>query len=63
MIERLRELKKAMTREKYYLLMKIVMEDVSFHRSIGTKFTEDNLINLINNSYMVISRIYYLARK
>lgn len=57
MIERLRELKKAMTREKYYLLMKIVMEDVSFHRSIGTKFTEDNLINLINNSYMVISRI------
>ena len=57
MIERLRELKKAMTREKYYLLMKIVMEDVSFHRSIGTKFTEDNLINMINNSYMVISRI------
>ena len=57
MIERLRELKKAMPREKYYLLMKIVMEDVNFHRSIGTKFTEDNLINLINNSYMVISRI------
>ena len=57
MIERPRELKKAMTREKYYLLMKIDMEDVSFHRSIGTKFTEDNLINLINNSYMVISRI------
>ena len=56
MINRLKELKNLLTQFKYKLLLTIVLEDVRFHKSIGTRFTNQTFINLVNNAFMVVNR-------
>lgn len=56
MINRLKELKNLLTQFKYKLLLTIVLEDVRFHKSIGTRFTCQTFINLVNNAFMVVNR-------
>ena len=56
MINRLKELKNLLTQFKYKLLLTIVLDDVKFHKSIGTRFTYQTFINLVNNAFMVVNR-------
>lgn len=56
MMDRLKELKNLLTQFKYKLLLTIVLEDVRFHKSIGTRFTYQTFINLVNNAFMVVNR-------
>ena len=57
MINRLKELKNLLTQFKYKLLLTIVLEDVKFYKSIGTRFTYQTFINLVNNAFMVVDNI------
>lgn len=53
---KIKELQKELTTFKYNLLISILKDDIKFHRSIGTKFTNETFLNLVDNAYMVIKR-------
>ena len=57
MLKRLREVKSELTEYRYILLINMIIQDIKYHASIGTSFTEQNLIELINNTLMVVKRL------
>lgn len=57
MLKRLREVKSELTEYGYILLVNMVIQDTKYHASIGTSFTEEKLIELINSTLMVVQRL------
>lgn len=57
MLKRLREVKSELTEYRYLLLVNMVIQDIKYHASIGTSFTEEKLIELINSTLMVVQRL------
>ena len=52
MLKRLREIKNELTDYGYILLVNMVIQDIKYHKSIGTRFTEEKIIDLINNTFI-----------
>lgn len=57
MLKRLREIKNELTDYGYVLLVNMVIQDIKYHKSVGTRFTEEKIIDLINNTLMVVQRL------
>ena len=57
MLKRLREIKNELTDYGYILLVNMVIQDIKYHKSIGTKFTEEKIIDLINNTFIIVKRL------
>lgn len=57
MLKRLREVKSELTEYGYILLVNMVIQDIKYHASIGTRYTEETLIELINSTLMVVQRL------
>ena len=57
MLKRLREIKKELTDYGYALLVNMVIQDIKYHKSIGTRFTEEKIIDLINNTFIIVKRL------
>lgn len=57
MLDRLRELKRELSEYEYVLLVNIIFQDIKYHYNIGTRYTEETLIELVNNSLGVIKRL------
>ena len=57
MLKRLREVKSELTEYGYILLINMIIQDIKYHASIGTSFTEEKLIELINSTLMVVQRL------
>lgn len=57
MLKRLREVKSELTEYRYILLVNMVIQDIKYHKSVGTRFTEEKLIELINSTLMVVQRL------
>lgn len=57
MLKRLREVKSELTEYGYILLINMIIQDIKYHVSIGTSFTEEKLIELINSTLMVVQRL------
>ena len=57
MLKRLWEVKSELTEYGYLLLVNMVIQDIKYHASIGTNFTEEKLIELINSTLMVVQRL------
>ena len=57
MLDRLRELKRELNEYEYGLLVNIIFQDINYHSNIGTRYTEETLIELVNNSVGVIKRL------
>lgn len=57
MLDRLRELKRELSEYEYVLLVNIILQNIKYHFNIGTRYTEETLIELVNNSLEVIKRL------
>ena len=57
MLKRLREVKSELTEYRYILLINMIIQDIKYPASIGTSFTEEKLIELINSTLMVVQRL------
>ena len=57
MLKRLREIKNELTDYGYVLLVNMVIQDIKYHKSVGTRFTEEKIIDLINSTLMVVQRL------
>ena len=57
MLKRLREVKSELTEYRYILLVNMVIQDIKYHKSIGTRFTEEKIIDLINNTFIIVKRL------
>lgn len=57
MLDRLRELKEELSEYEYVLLVNIIFQNIKYHYNIGTRYTEETLIELVNNSLEVIKRL------
>ena len=57
MLKRLREIKNELTDYGYVLLVNMVIQDIKYHKSVGTRFTEEKIIELINSTLMVVQRL------
>ena len=56
MLERLRELKKELTEFQYVLLVNSVIQNIKYHKKIGTKYDEESIIGLINITVPVVKK-------
>lgn len=54
--KRLRELKEMLHKDDYTTLLAIVREDIKFHKKIGTKYTIEKVLDVINTSFVVVKR-------
>lgn len=57
MLDRLRELKEELSEYEYVLLVNIILQNINYHYNIGTRYTEETLIELVNNSVEVVKRL------
>ena len=57
MLKRLREIKNELTDYGYVLLVNMVIQDIKYHKSVGTRFIEEKIIDLINSTLMVVQRL------
>jgi hypothetical protein len=57
MFKMIAELSQQLGTEKFSLLMNMIDDDMNFYKSIGTEYNEEKIINLINNTAMVVKRI------
>lgn len=57
MAKRLREIKDELSDYGYALLINMVIQDIKYHETIGTCFTEEKLIELINNTLMIVRKL------
>ena len=57
MLNRLRELKEELSEYEYVLLVNIILQNIKYHFNIGTRYTEETLIELVNNSVEVVKRL------
>ena len=57
MLDRLRELKRELNEYEYVLLVNIIFQNIKYHYNIGTRYTEETLIELVNNSVEVVKRL------
>lgn len=57
MLDRLRELKEELSEYEYVLLVNIILQNIKYHFNIGTRYTEETLIELVNNSVEVVKRL------
>lgn len=57
MLKRLREVKSELTEYRYLLLINMIIQDIKYHASIGTSFTEEKIIDLINNTFIIVKRL------
>ena len=57
MLEKLRELKEELSEYEYVLLVNIILQNIKYHFNIGTRYTEESLIELVNNSVEVVKRL------
>lgn len=51
------EISQQLDTDRFNLLMNMIDEDIQFHKSIGTDYSEDKLIKLIDNTLKVIERV------
>ena len=56
MLERLRELRKEITEFQYVLLVNSVIQNMKYHKKIGTKYDEESIIDLINITVPVVKK-------
>ena len=56
MLERLRELRKELTEFQYVLLVNSVIQNMKYHEKIGTKYSEESIIDLINITVPVVKK-------
>ena len=56
MLERLRELRKELTEFQYVLLVNTVIQNMKYHKKIGTKYNEESIIDLINITVPVVKK-------
>ena len=54
---RLAELQQEMTKDEFCLLLKVVEDDVEFHKTLSNKYTEDTLVSIVNQTVGVIRRL------
>ena len=57
MLKRLREIKNELTDYGYILLVNMLIQDIKYHKSVGTRFTEEKIIGLINNTFIIVKRL------
>lgn len=57
MLKRLRQLQNELSEWDYCLLIGMVLQDIKYHSSIGSNFTEEKLVELVDNSLMVLNRL------
>ena len=57
LFNRLSELGKEMTKDEFCLLLKVVEDDVEFHKTLSNKYTEDTLVSIVNQTVGVIRRL------
>lgn len=51
------EISQQLDTDRFNLLMNMIDEDIQFHKSIGTDYSEEKLIKLIDNTLKVIERV------
>lgn len=51
------EISQQLDTDRFNLLMNMIDEDIQFHKSIGTDYSEDKLMKLIDNTLKVIERV------
>lgn len=54
---RLAELQQKMTKDEFGLLLKVVEDDVEFHKTLGNEYTEDALVSIVDQTVGVIRRL------
>lgn len=57
MLDRLRELRKELSELEYVLRVKMVIQNLNYEVSIGTKYDTEKKIELINNTVPVVKRM------
>lgn len=58
MNEILNEIRQSIGKEQFELLMSMIKDERTYHEAIGTVYTNETLIQLIENAFMVINRVY-----
>ena len=51
------EISQQLDTDRFNLLMNMIDEDIQFHKSIGSDYSEEKLIKLIDNTLKVIERV------
>lgn len=57
MKERLIKIRQHIGREKFKLLISMIKDDIKFHKSIGTNYTEESVLQLIDNAFMIVESL------
>lgn len=58
MNEILNEIRQCIGKEQFELLMSMIKDERAYHESIGTVYTNETLIQSIENAFMVVKRVY-----
>ena len=59
MIKRLRECQAELTEYEYALLVNMVLQDIKYHITIGTRYRDKQVIELINNTLPIVKKLGY----
>nr|DAN99172.1 MAG TPA: hypothetical protein [Caudoviricetes sp.] len=51
------ELHEELTHQEYELLLEIVRDDIEFGKHIGVKYTDNKILNVVNNTANVVRRL------
>lgn len=57
LFNKLLELHGELTHKEYELLLKVAKEDIEFGKSLGIEYTDNKILNVINNTVNVIKRL------
>lgn len=58
MDNRLNEIRQCIGKDQFELLISIIKDEIRYHECIGTVYTKEYLIQLVENAFMVINRVY-----
>lgn len=57
LFNKLLELHGELTHKEYELLLKVAKDDIEFGKSLGIEYTDNKILNVINNTVNVIKRL------
>ena len=57
LFNKLIELHEGLTHQEYELLLEMVRDDIEFGKHIGVQYTDNKILNVVNNTANVIRRL------
>ena len=57
LFNKLLELHEELTHQEYELLLEMVRDDIAFGKYIGVRYTDNKILNVVNNTASVVRRL------